>query len=72
VALLELGTLLLAFGGMAAFFAWSARSERRRLRAATQKPVGDPRDYNVLVVELDVAPSDGSPVGEMARILRAV
>lgn len=67
MAVLELGTVLLAFGGMAAFFAWTARLERRRLRAVARGPVGDSRDYDVLVVELD-----GSAVREIARILRAV
>jgi hypothetical protein len=70
VALLELGIVLLAFGGMGAFFAWTAQLERRRARAAAQELLGDPSDYEVLVVDLDGAPWSDAADGEIARILR--
>jgi hypothetical protein len=70
VALYELATVLLAFGGMAAFFAWTARGERLRLRAATQELLGGTPDYEVLVVDLDSAPSSDAADGQIARILR--
>jgi hypothetical protein len=72
VAFLELGTVLLAFGGMAAFFAWTARLERRRLRAVALGLLEDATDYEVLVVELDGGPQSGLAVRDIARILRAV
>ena len=70
MALYELATVLLAFGGMAAFFAWTARRERLRLRAAVQELLGDAPDYDVLVVDLDGAPSSDAADREVARILR--
>jgi hypothetical protein len=71
VALLELGIVLLAFGGMGAFFAWTAQLERRRARAAAQELLGDSSDYDVLVVELDSPPTGGPAVRRIARISRA-
>jgi hypothetical protein len=70
VVLLELGTVLLAFGGMAAFFAWTAELERRRVRAAAQELLRDASGHEVLVVELDVASASGSAVRRTARISR--
>ena len=70
MALLELATVLLAFGGMAAFFAWTAHLERLRLRVAAQQLAGDAPDYEVLVVDLDGAPSSDAAEREVARILR--
>jgi hypothetical protein len=70
VALHELATVLLAFGGMAAFFAWTARRERLRVDAAAHGLLGDAPDYEVLVVDLDGAPSSDAADDEIARILR--
>jgi hypothetical protein len=70
VALYELATVLLAFGGMAAFFAWTARLERLRLRAAAQELLRDVPDCEVLVVDLDGASSSDAADREIARILR--
>ena len=70
MALYELATVLLAFGGMAAFFAWTARLERLPLRAAAQQLLEDAPDYEVLVVDLDGAPSTDAVEREIARILR--
>jgi hypothetical protein len=70
VALYELATVLLAFGGMAAFFAWTAHRERLRLRAAAVELLGDAPDYEVLVVDLDGAPSSDAADREVSRILR--
>jgi hypothetical protein len=70
VALYEFATVLLAFGGMAAFFAWTARLERLRLRAAAQQLLEDAPHYEVLVVDLDGAPSTDAVEREIARILR--
>ena len=71
MALFELATVLLAFGGMAAFFAWTARLERLRSRAAAQELPADGSDCEVLVVDLDGAPSSDAADREIARILRA-
>ena len=70
MALYELATVLLAFGGMAAFFAWTGRLERLRLRAAAQELLRDVPDCEVLVVDLDGAPSRDAADREIARILR--
>jgi hypothetical protein len=70
VALYELATVLLAFGGMATFFARTARRERRRLLAAAQQLPDDAPDFEVLVVDLDGAPSSDAADREIARILR--
>ena len=70
MALYELATVLLAFGAMAAFFAWTARRERVRVRAAAQELLGDVPDREVLVVDLDGAPSSDAADREIARILR--
>ena len=70
MALYELATVLLAFGAMAAFFAWTARRERLRLRAAAQELLDNLPDYEVLVVDLDGAPSSDAADREIARILR--
>ena len=70
MALYELATVLLAFGGMAACFAWTARRERLRLRAAAQGLLDNLPDYEVLVVDLDGAPSSDAADREIARILR--
>jgi hypothetical protein len=70
VVLYELATVLLAFGGMAAFFAWTVRRERLRLRAAARQLLDNPPDYDVLVVDLDGAPSSSAADSEIARILR--
>jgi hypothetical protein len=71
VVLLELGTVLLAFGGMAGFFAWTAELERRRARAAGQELLRDRSTHGVLVVELDAAPTTGAAVRRTTRISRA-
>ena len=70
MALYQLATVLLAFGGMAAFFAWTARPERMRVRAAAQPLLDDAPDSEVLVVDLDSAPSSDAADREIARILR--
>jgi hypothetical protein len=71
VALYELAAVLLAFGAMAAFFAWTARRERPRVDAAAHELLGDAPDYEVLVVDLDGASSDAAD-RELARTLRVV
>jgi hypothetical protein len=70
VALYELATVLLAFGGMAAFFAWTERLEGLRLRAAAHELPGEAPDHEVLMVDLDGAPSSDAADREIARILR--
>jgi hypothetical protein len=71
VAVLELGIVLLAFGAMATFFAWTARRERRRLRAVAEALVADHSERDVLVLELDVPSSSGSTSRPIARVTRA-
>jgi hypothetical protein len=70
VALYELATVLLAFGGMTAFFAWTPRREPLRVDAAAQQLPDDSADLEVLVVDLDGALASNAADSESARILR--
>jgi hypothetical protein len=71
VAVLELGIVLLAFGGMATFFAWTARRERRRVHAAAQAPMADRSEEAVLVLELDGVSSSRASSRRIVRVSRA-